>query len=98
MCFFFSDGSKRLKKDPGIPNLHPFKEQMLLKAEEQKRLIAEQEAQQRALRRSMQQQGVQAASELEALAVRYRLSPRPIARHAYLCTLFCVPTVERTPG
>jgi len=30
-------GHKKLHKDPGIPNLHPFKEQILAKLEDQKK-------------------------------------------------------------
>ena len=37
----------RLKKDPGIPNLFPFKDKILQEIEEKKRLKAEEQAKQR---------------------------------------------------
>ncbi|TPX65462.1 hypothetical protein SpCBS45565_g05124 [Spizellomyces sp. 'palustris'] len=45
---------KRLKKDPGIPNLFPFKDKLLQQAEDSKRKAAEEKERQRGARKTLQ--------------------------------------------
>ena len=78
-----------LKKDPGIPNLYPFKEQLLKQAEERKQRAAEEREKQKMERqrehdrrrslKGMQKDAVQRAEEFEKEVCMYTLP----------CTILC---------
>lgn len=59
---------KRLKKDPGIPNLFPFKDKLLQQAEESKRKAAEEKERQRDARTKLQNKNRGLSSDQSDLA------------------------------
>ena len=79
-------GGSRLKKDPGIPNLWPFKERLLKRAQRD-RIKSEKAAelwkQQKALERAKRKKELKRTGNVDNMAVSFELV-RPVARRTKL--------------
>ena len=67
-----------LKKDPGIPNLYPFKEQLLKQMEERKEKAEEEKAERKLQRRKEKKRSLQVLAHLISSCVFTVLSPGPL--------------------
>lgn len=83
---FFSTG---LKKDPGIPNLFPFKEQLLRQLEEKKQQAESDKEKQKLLSRQRQQQSKKKKS-LQGLQNDALQRTKEFEKKVFWCTVLCI--------